>query len=80
MFSSSSAGTYNVYLKVTDKNGMVAQSATATVSVTTETPSVPVGGYSISLVKQTPMSPVAMYATLIVLFGLVLSFTKRKRK
>jgi hypothetical protein len=43
-------------------------------------PSVPVGGYSISLVKQIPVSSMTMYAMLIVLFGLVLSLRKRKRK
>jgi hypothetical protein len=40
----------------------------------------PVGGYSISLIKQTPTSAITVYAMLIVLFGAVLTFTKRKRK
>ena len=39
-----------------------------------------VGGYSISLTKQTPTSPVAAYTMLIALFGAVLSLIKRKRK
>jgi hypothetical protein len=40
----------------------------------------PVGGYSMSLVKQTPTSPIAAYTMLIALFGAVLSLIKRKRK
>jgi hypothetical protein len=40
----------------------------------------PVGGYSISLIKQTPVSHVTAYTMLIALFGVVLSLIKRKRK
>jgi len=40
----------------------------------------PVGGYSISLTKQTPVSHITVYALFIVLFGVVLTLTKRKRK
>ena len=40
----------------------------------------PVGGYSISLTKQTPISHVAAYTMLIALFGAVISLIKRKRK
>jgi hypothetical protein len=40
----------------------------------------PVGGYSISLMKQTPVSHIATYTMLIALFGVVLSLIKRKRK
>jgi hypothetical protein len=78
-FSPTAPGTYSVYLKVTDKNGNTAQSAPATVNVS-PAGGVPVGGYSISLVKQTPVSSMTMYAMLIVLFGAALSLTKRKRK
>jgi hypothetical protein len=39
-----------------------------------------VGGYSISLTKQTPTSHITVYAMLIALFGAVLILTKRKRK
>jgi PKD repeat protein len=78
-FSPTAPGTYSVYLKVTDKNGNTAQSAPATVNVS-PAGGVPVGGYSISLVKQTPVSSMTMYAMLIALFGAALSLTKRKRK
>lgn len=43
-------------------------------------PSSPVGGYSILLVKQTPVSHMTAYTMLIALFGVVLSLLKRKRK
>jgi len=39
-----------------------------------------VGGYSISLTKQTPVSYITVYTMLIALFGAALSLTKRKRK
>jgi len=39
-----------------------------------------VGGYSISLAKRAPTSPIAAYTMLIALFGAVLSLIKRKRK
>jgi len=54
--------------------------ATAHYAAVSPPPQVPVGGYSISLVKQTPMSTMAIYAMLMALFGASLSFTKRKRK
>jgi hypothetical protein len=41
-------------------------------------PAIPVGGYSISLTKQTPMSHIAAFIMLIALFGVALSLTKRK--
>jgi len=53
---------------------------TATAHYSPVSPPGPVGGYSISLVKQTPVSAITMYAMLIALFGIVLTFTKRKRK
>jgi PKD repeat protein len=76
-FSPSSSGTYNVYLKVTDKNGNTAQSDSATIKVS---PAYPVGGYSISLTKKASTSQLTAYATLIALFGLVLVAIRRKRK
>jgi hypothetical protein len=79
-YSPTSASTHTVYLKVTDNNGNIVQSATATVNVSPAAAGVPVGGYSISLVKQTPASSMTMYAMLMVLFGAVLSLRKRKRK
>jgi hypothetical protein len=76
VFTPTGTGTYYVYLKVTDANGTVAQSSTSTVRVTTTQ----VGGYSISLTKQTPMSHIEAYGALVALFGLVLSLRRRKRK
>jgi len=76
MFTPTTSGIYYVYLKVTDANNNTAQSKTARISVT----SVPVGGYAISLAKQTPLTPIAVYTTLIALFAAALSLTKRKRK
>jgi PKD repeat protein len=76
-FSPSSSGTYNVYLKVTDKNGNTAQSDSATIKVS---PAYPVGGYSISLTKKASTSQLTAYATLLALFGLVLVAIRRKRK
>ena len=75
-FTPTTSGIHYVYLKVTDANNNVAQSETARITVST----VPVGGYSISLTKQTPPSHVAAYIALIALFGAILSLTKRKRK
>ena len=43
-------------------------------------PAIPVGGYSISLTQQTPVSHITVYMMLIALFGAALSLTKRKRK
>jgi uncharacterized repeat protein (TIGR01451 family) len=75
-FTPVTSGIYYVYLKVTDANGNVAQSETARIVVT----AVPVGGYSISLTQQTSASHIAVYTTLIALFDIALSLTKRKRK
>jgi len=65
-----------VYLKVTDANNNTVQSGTARVTVS----SVPVGGYSISMAKKTPIMPMAAYTLLLVFFGVLLSLTKHKRK
>jgi len=75
-FTPTANGIYYVYLKVTDTNQNTAQSETARISVA----SVPVGGYSISLTKQTSTHNMAAYFMLIALFGAVISLTKRKRK
>jgi len=75
-FTPTSSGIYYVYLKVVDANNNVVQSDVARVSVA----SVPVGGYSASLVKQTPMSSVVAYAFVIILSAVVLSLAKRGRK
>lgn len=75
-FTSTTSGIYYVYLKVTDANNNVVQSDTSRITVS----SVSVGGYSISLAKQTPTTHIAAYTTLIALFAAALSLTKRKRK
>lgn len=75
-FTPTTSGIYYVYLKATDANNNIAQSETARITVAV----VPVGGYSISLVKQTPTSYMAVYTTLIALSAIALSLTKRKRK
>jgi streptogramin lyase len=69
------SGIYYVYLKATDANNNIAQSETARITVAV----VPVGGYSISLAKQTP-AHITAYTTLIALFAIAMSLTKRKRK
>jgi hypothetical protein len=75
-FTPAAIGVYYVYLNVTDANGTTAQSNTARIVVTAVT----VGGYSISLTKQTQTQTIAAYIMLIALFGAVISLTKRKRK
>jgi hypothetical protein len=75
-FAPTSGGTYYVHLKVTDANNNTVQSATAKVTVT----SVPVGGYSNSLISQTPLAGLMLYAAIIALFGAALSRTRRKKK
>jgi hypothetical protein len=76
-FTPTTSGIYYVYLQVKDANNNIAQSETAKITVI---PSVPVGGYSISLAKRTPTSQIAAYTLLIALFGVALSLRKRKRK
>ena len=75
-FTPTTSGIYYVYLKVTDANNNVVQSETARISVA----SVPVGGYSISLAKQTLTSHMAAYTMVIAVFAAAMSLTKRKRK
>jgi PKD repeat protein len=77
-FTPTATGVYYVYLNVTDANNNTAKSGTARIEVS----SVPVGGYSISLTKQTPVLQLqtSIYTALIILFGTILSLTKRKRK
>jgi len=54
--------------------------AIAYYSPTQPPPAVPVGGRSISFVKQTPLSHMATYAVLIDFLSAMLSLIKRKRK
>ena len=75
-FKPTATGTYYVSLKVTDAAGNTAQSDPAKVTVS----SVPVGGYSVSLAEDAPITPTIAYTLLIVMFGSLLSLTKSKRK
>ncbi|MEM3642084.1 MAG: immunoglobulin domain-containing protein, partial [Candidatus Bathyarchaeia archaeon] len=76
VFMPTAAGTYYVVLKVTDAAGNTAQSDPARVTVS----SVPVGGYSVALTKNTPITLTIAYAMLMVLFASLLSLTKSKKK
>lgn len=75
-FTPTAIGTYYVVLKVTDDAGNIGQSEPAKVTVS----AVPVGGYSVSLAKSASITPIIAYTLLTVLFGLLLSMAKRKRK
>jgi hypothetical protein len=76
--TSGQAGVYpSVHFEVSD--GHLTDSEDITITVKAPPPS-PVGGYSISLIKQTPVSHMTAYTMLIALFGVVLSLLKRKRK
>ena len=75
-FTPTSTGAYYVYLKVTDANNNTAQSGTAMITVT----SVPVGGYSVSLIKPVAKTPLIGYTLLLLIFGAIISLIKRKRK
>jgi PKD repeat protein len=77
-FTPTATGIYYVHLNVTDANNNTAQSESARIVVS----SVPVGGYTISLAKgaSTLTFQTTIYTTLIILFGLMLSLIKRKRK
>ena len=75
-FTPTATGIYYVVLKVTDSAGNTARSDPARVTVS----SVPVGGYSVSLAKDAPKTPIVAYTMLIVLFSSVLSLTKRRWK
>ncbi len=76
--TSGQAGVYpSVHFEVSD--GHLTDSEDITITVKAPPPS-PVGGYSISLIKQTPVSHMTAYTMLIALFGVVLSLIKRKRK
>jgi len=76
--TSGQAGVYpSVHFEVSD--GHLTDSEDITITVKAPPPS-PVGGYSTSLIKQTPVSHMTAYTMLIALFGVVLSLIKRKRK
>ena len=73
------AGIYSgIHFEVSD--GLLTDSEDITIVVAASSYPTPVGGYSVSLTKQTPISYIATYTMLIALFGAVISLTKRKRK
>ena len=76
--TSGQAGVYpSVHFEVS--GGYLTDSEDITITVIAS-PQSPVGGYSISLIKRTPVSHVTAYTMLIALFGAVLILIKRKRK
>jgi hypothetical protein len=75
-FVPTTSGVHYVYLQVTDAAHTTAQSGTARIEVL----STPVGGFSISMEKPTPLSHLGAYMGLIALFGAIVCLTKRKRK
>jgi PKD repeat protein len=78
LFTPTAAGTYYVYVTVTDANGNTASSTLARVLVIG---AAPVGGYAVSFTEHEPTgADAAAYLILIVLFSIVLTIIKRKRK
>lgn len=75
-FTPSASGIYYVYLKVTDAQNNIARSDAARIVVST----VPVGGYSVSLVRPTVKAPLFLYTMLLIFLGTVVSLIRRKRK
>jgi hypothetical protein len=71
------AGMYYIYLQITDASHSTTQSGTASIEVILPSP---VGGFSISMEKLTPLSYFGAYMGLLALFGTVLCMKKRKRK
>jgi hypothetical protein len=76
-FTPTSAGTYYVYLNVTDYRGRVAISNTARVIVK---PPPAVGGYSISLKKAVSPLPLAVYVGFLFGFSIMICKIKRKKE
>jgi parallel beta-helix repeat protein len=75
-FTSTTSGTYYVYLKVTDAKGNTAQSETARIAVA----AVPVGGYSIPIQVQTKTEPIIPYIALMTILSATFIKVKRKTK
>jgi hypothetical protein len=75
-YTPSNTGIHYVYLKVTDADNNAAQSETARVVVNTT----PVGGYSVSLDKQTLVKPLTLSFALVAGLALFLVASKRKTK
>jgi hypothetical protein len=75
-FTPTTPGTYYVYLVITDSTGNTGQSATARITINPT----PVGGYSISLARKPNTTNIGAYAATIILFGLIITAIKRKRK
>ena len=75
-FTPTSTGIYYVYMKVTDACDSTAQSETARITAL----ALPVGGYSVSLTRPVVKTPLIFYTILLVMFGVVMSLIRRKRK
>ncbi len=76
-FTPSATGIYYVYLNVTDSLGNSAQSPTAKITVLSQQP---VGGYSFSFERQTPVNHMATYAVIAALFGMAVVSAKTQKK
>jgi subtilase family serine protease len=77
-FTPSSPGIYYIYLEVTDTCNNTAQSETARISVSPETP--PVGGYSVSFTKTAANKASIWYTVFLSIFSVVMILIRRKRK
>jgi len=75
-FTPPSSGIYYVYVEVTDATSNKVQSDTARITVIP----VSVGGYSVSLTRPVVKTPLIFYTMLLVIFGVVMSLIRRKRK
>lgn len=78
VFTSSSPGTYNVELAVTDADNNTARSEVSV--VTAKAISIPVGGYSVSPSKSGENMLLLCYVLIVSMFSAALSRTRRKRE
>lgn len=76
-FTSPLGGIYYVYLKVTDAVGNTAESSPARITVT---PSIPVGGFSISVGQGTKLDPLTPYLTIVLISVMIFTAIKRKTR
>jgi len=75
-FTPTESGIFYVYLKVTDAEGINAQSDIARITVS----AVPVGGYSVPVQIPTTVKPVTPYMALLTILTAILITIKRKTK
>jgi len=76
IFTPPSSGIYYVYVEVTDATSNKVQSDTARITVIPDA----VGGYSVSLTRPVVKTPLIFYTMFLVIFGVVMSLIRRKRK